>query len=99
MDYQSYIKAELLVLVPVLYIIGVIMKKSKLNDSVIPLFLGLCGIVLSCIWVIATEDIVSVKDWANAFFVSITQGILLAGTSVYANQLYKQTINEVNKND
>ena len=37
MDYQEYIKSELLVLVPVLYIIGLGLKKSKLKDKWIPL--------------------------------------------------------------
>ena len=41
MDYQKYIKSELLVLVPVLYIIGLGLKKSKLADKWIPLALGI----------------------------------------------------------
>ena len=33
MEYQEYIKSELLVLVPVLYIIGMGLKKSKIKDN------------------------------------------------------------------
>ena len=37
MDFQEYIKSELLILVPVLYIIGLGLKKSKLKDKWIPI--------------------------------------------------------------
>ena len=35
-------------------------------------------------------QITSVQDVWNAIFAAITQGILCAGASVYANQIYKQ---------
>ena len=37
MDYQQYIRAELLILIPVMYIIGMGLKKSKTADRHIPL--------------------------------------------------------------
>lgn len=94
MDFQEYIKSELLVLVPVLYIIGLGLKKSKMKDKWIPLVLGLIGIVLSAVWVFATGQIENVRDVAAAFFTSVTQGILAAGASVYANQIYLQAKKE-----
>lgn len=90
MDYQKYIKSELLVLVPVLYIIGLGMKKSKLPDKWIPLVLGLIGITLSALWVAATSQIASGQEVAAALFTAVTQGILVAGASVYASQLHIQ---------
>ena len=33
MDYQDYIKTELLILIPVLYFIGIGLKKSKLPEK------------------------------------------------------------------
>ena len=90
MEYQEYIKTELLVLVPVLYIIGLGLKKSKLKDKWIPLVLGITGVALSAVWVIATSQITNVQEVAAALFTSITQGILAAGASVYANQIYVQ---------
>ena len=90
MDFQEYIKSELLVLVPVLYIIGLGLKKSKLKDKWIPLVLGITGIILSAVWVAATSQIENAKDIAAAFFTSVTQGVLAAGASVYANQIYVQ---------
>lgn len=90
MNYQDYIKTELLILVPVLYFIGIGIKKSKLPDKWIPLTIGITAIVLSAIWIFATSDIASIKDAAFAVFTSVTQGILVAGASVYASQLYIQ---------
>lgn len=90
MEYQEYIKSELLILIPVLYIIGIGCKKSNLADKLIPLLLGGISVVLSAVWVISTSDISGIKEWLSAVFTSVTQGILIAGTSVYANQLYLQ---------
>lgn len=90
MNYQNYIKTELLILVPVLYFIGMGLKKSKLHNKWIPAVLGVSAVVLSAIWVLATADISGLKETASAIFTAVTQGILLAGASVYANQLYIQ---------
>lgn len=90
MDYQKYIKSELLILIPVLYIIGLGLKKSKLADKWIPLTLGIIGIVLSALWVAATSQITTGQELAAALFTAVTQGILAAGTSVYASQLHIQ---------
>ena len=90
MDYQKYIKSELLVLVPVLYIIGLGLKKSKLANKWIPLVLGTIGIALSALWVTATSQITTGQEVAAALFTAVTQGILVAGTSVYASQLHIQ---------
>lgn len=90
MDYQEYIKSELLILVPVLYVIGLGMKKSKLKDKWIPLALGITGIALCAIWVIATGHVTNVQEAAAALFTAATQGVLTAGASVYMNQLYVQ---------
>ena len=90
MDYQKYIKSELLVLVPVLYIIGLGLKKSKLADKWIPLALGIIGVTLSARWVAATSQIITGQELAAALFTAVTQGILAAGASVYASQLHIQ---------
>lgn len=91
MDLKEFIKPELLILIPVLYVVGIGLKKSKLSDTLIPLVLGVIAIVLSAAWVIATSDISTLKDVAYALFISVTQGILSAGASVYVNQLYVQS--------
>ena len=91
MELKEFIKPELLILIPVLYVVGIGLKKSKLSDTLIPLILGGIAIVLSAAWVIATSNISTLKDVAYALFISVTQGILSAGASVYVNQLYVQS--------
>lgn len=91
MELKEFIKPELLILIPVLYVVGIGLKKSKLSNTLIPLVLGGIAIVLSAAWVIATSDISTLKDVAYALFISVTQGILSAGASVYVNQLYVQS--------
>lgn len=91
MNFEEFIKPELLVLIPVLYLAGIGLKKSKIPDHFIPIILGGISVLLSAAWVIATSDISTLKDVAFAIFVSVTQGILSAGASVYFNQLYIQS--------
>ena len=88
---MEYIKPELLVLVPVLYLIGVAVKNSKVADKFIPWILGGVSVALSALWIFATSFPANAADAALAVFTAITQGVLLAGASVYANQLVKQT--------
>lgn len=90
MEYQEYMKTELLILVPVLFFIGIGLKKSKLANKWIPITLGLIGVLLSSIWVLGTTDISGMKEVAMAIFTAITQGILAAGASVYVNEIYTQ---------
>ena len=94
MHYQDYIKTELVILIPVLYFVGIGLKKSKLPDKWIPTVLGIFAVMLSAVWVIATSDISGLQDIASAIFTAVTQGILVAGASVYANQLYIQAKKE-----
>lgn len=94
MELKEFIKPELLILIPVLYVVGIGLKKSKIPDTLIPLILGGIAIILSAAWVIATSDISTLKDVAYASFISVTQGILSAGASVYVNQLYVQSKKE-----
>ena len=91
MDFTEYLKPELLILVPVLYLIGMGLKKAAwFKDSLIPVLLGACGVVLAAVWVFATADVSGGKAIATAAFTAVTQGVLCAGASVYANQIVKQ---------
>ena len=52
MDFKEYIKPELIILIPVLYVIGAGIKKCKrISDNCIPLILGIIGTILSALWV------------------------------------------------
>lgn len=91
MNFQDYIKSELLILIPVLYLIGVAIKKSNLSDKFIPWVLGAVSVVLCGVWVFANCPIGTGVEIATAIFTAVVQGVLIAGASVYANQLVKQT--------
>lgn len=85
-NIQDYIRPELLVLIPVLYIVGMILKNTeKVNDKFIPCILGALGIVLSAIYCIAMDGFTMMVS-----FTSVTQGILVTGAAVFVNQLFVQ---------
>ena len=77
-------------MIPFLYVIGIILKKSRLSDTLSPFILGGISIAISTVWIIVTSDIFIVRDIVYALVVSTTQGILSASSSVYFNQLYVQ---------
>lgn len=87
---KEFVKPELLILIPVLYLIGVGIKKTAIKDKYIPFILGITSIVFCGLYTFATTDIHTSKEIAMALFTACTQGVLIAGTSVYANQIYKQ---------
>jgi hypothetical protein len=94
MNYQEFIKPELLILIPVLYFIGTAIKKSKVKNNKIPFILGGIAILLSGIYLFAAEEIIGIQAVATAIFTAITQGVLCAAASVYANQIIKQSQKE-----
>lgn len=88
---KEFIRPELLVLIPVLYFIGMWLKNAQaFADKHIPLALGAVGVALAALWVVATSTIASPQDGALAVFTAIVQGVLVAGASVYIDQLIKQ---------
>ena len=91
MDIQHYVKPELLVLIPVMYVIGFILKKSKIKDKYIPLILGCTSVCITAIWVLANSHITCFTECMAAIFCAITQGVLIAGADVYTNQVFKQS--------
>ena len=74
----EYISENALLMIPVLNIIGMIIKSTeKIPDKYIPLILLFFGIVgAAAIMGVSPE--------------SIIQGVLITGTAVYGNQVYKQ---------
>ncbi len=83
---SNLIAPELLITVPVLYILGIALKKLNVfKDKYIPITLGIIGIMLS-FFKLASNNSVSFE----LIFASVTQGVLCAGATVYANQLVKQ---------
>lgn len=91
MDFQEYIRPELLVLIPVLYLIGMGLKKSTVADKLIPSVLGIVSVVLAGLYLLATGSFAGWQEVLTAVFTAITQGVLIAGASVYVNQIVKQS--------
>lgn len=91
----NYIKPELLIVTVVLYFIGIGIKKSdSISDKYIPAMLGILGILICGVYVIATCNVSGTQDIAMAIFTAITQGVLVAGLSNYVNQIIKQANKE-----
>ena len=78
----NYVMDNALILIPVIYVIGAILKGTELiKDKYIPVILLPIGIVLGMILVCFN---------VNGFI----QGVLVTGVAVYANQLVKQALKE-----
>ncbi|WP_442882174.1 phage holin family protein [Clostridium sp.] len=78
-NIMDYIMEQALILIPVLYVLGIMLKQtSKIKDWTIPWILLIVGIA-------GAIALLGVN--ANA----VIQGILATGAAVYANQLVKQT--------
>ncbi len=88
---KEFVKPEMLVLIPVLYLIGIAIKRSQITDKLIPWILGAISVVLCGLYIAATTQITGWQSGIMAIFTAITQGILIAGCSVYVNQLVKQS--------
>ncbi|CAM2840277.1 phage holin family protein [Clostridium sporogenes] len=75
----DYIKEQAFILIPVLYVLGLMLKSNKkIQDWVIPWILTICSI-LGAVLLMGLN--------INA----VIQGILCVGVAVYGNQLVKQT--------
>lgn len=83
---ESYIFEDLLVLIPFLYVMGMMLKRTeRVKDKHIPLAIGGVGILMACIFEFAMLGLC----W-DAVFEGIIQGVLCAGVAVFVNQTYKQ---------
>lgn len=87
--FNQYARSELLILVPVLYIIGKILMTSKLANERIPLILSGISIVMCSVYTFSTVPILNVQTALLALFTSVTQGILFAGASVLGGVMLK----------
>ena len=100
MDYTTYIKPELLALIPALNFLAHVMKHSfKFDHQKIPLGIGIASVVLCSVWVLALSDISHYRDTLMAIFIAVVQGLLCAGAAVYAHQVYRQNLKREGKNE
>lgn len=78
MDFLEYIIEKALVLIPVLYIIGAVIKHTDIiEDKYIPALLLFAGVGGAVAMLGLNVD-------------AVIQGILAAGAAVFTNQLIKQ---------
>ena len=89
---MNYIKPELIIVAIALYFVGLALKKTeRVSDKYIPVILGIIGIAIALIYVFAISlPFDNAGAVLMAIFTSIVQGILCAGLSTYANQIWKQ---------
>ena len=96
MELMEFLRPELAVLVPVLYVLGGVLKKSPLQDWLIPFVLCVAGCVLSFLYLVSL-GVDSPADWLSLTFSAITQGVICAACSVYAKNLIKQAKEGMNR--
>lgn len=81
-NIMNYILDNALILIPVVYVLGLILKGLEvIKDKYIPIILLPIGVILAML--------------LNGFNVqAFIQGILVTGVAVYSNQLIKQALKE-----
>lgn len=89
----NYINPELIVLIPVLYVLGLMLKDStRVPHTAIPAALGVVGVALAVAWCMATVQPVDLWAIVLTAVTALMQGLLCAGAAVYADQLGKQAV-------
>jgi len=78
MDFVEYVIEQALVLIPALYVLGMIIKHTQfIKDKYIPVILLAVGIAGAIALLGVTVE-------------AVIQGILVTGVAVFTNQLVKQ---------
>jgi len=78
MDFVEYVIEQALVLIPALYVLGMIIKHTQfIEDRYIPVILLVVGVIGSIFMLGVTVE-------------AVIQGILVTGVAVFTNQLVKQ---------
>jgi len=86
---NHYISGELLVLVPMLYILGKYLDQTKINNNHIPMILLSVSVFLTGIYTFATCETGSFQAFLMAIFMSAAHGVLLAGGSVFGGVVFQ----------
>ena len=90
---KEYISPEIIWLVPCLYALGSIIKKSaRIDDTLIPTILCVVGIFLSALVRFASCEPQGWVHWVILAAVSLGQGYVIAAAAICLNQLIKQHI-------
>ena len=91
MEFIDYIQMDLLVLVPLLFVIGLFLKKLPIftMEWLIPIILWVLGVALSILY-LAIELNHGLS--AGTMLVGFIQGTFVAATSVFGNEIVKQVV-------
>lgn len=80
MDFLNYIVGNKLILIPVLYIVGYVIKNANIiKNKYIPIILLIIGIMMS------------VFMGGDTIINNIVQGILVTGATVMTDQMIRQS--------
>ena len=88
---NKYVRSELFVLLPVLYILGKFLIAEKLNPNKVNIILLIISVLLSGLYLFSTLSIPNWKGVLFAIFTSFVQGILLTGGIVFCNGILQLT--------
>lgn len=88
---NDFIKTELLILTPVLYVIVHYLTDSRVKNEYIPWILLCISVALSGLYIFATNPIGTFSQVLMAIFTTIVQGILLSSTAIYGGILNNVT--------
>lgn len=73
----KFIDPALLVLMPTLWGIGMVIKRSAINNRFIPLILMICSCVFTSMYLSSTRLIFDYQDFMFWLFSSVTQGCVI----------------------
>lgn len=88
--FNQYARSELLVLVPVLYVINNFLGSSKISNDKIPMITSGISVLLCALYTFSIVPIININTGLLALFTSATQGILFAGASILGNIVVRQ---------
>lgn len=94
MEYTEFITPELIILVPVLYGLAEVIKLTDLKNKYIPIILMIVSCLITGLYIFSSHSLTTTQEVAQAIWMSITQGILIASASVMTNQVIRQTQKE-----
>ncbi len=92
----DYLKPELLVLIPVCWGLGLILKSwPSFADKAIPPVMGVSSVAMAAMWGFAQSPIGGYQDALMALFTAIAQGVI---ASLLANLGYDKVIQPLGSN-
>lgn len=81
-NLMDYVVEQALILIPVLYVLGIMLKNTnKIKDWCIP-------------WILLVVGVLGAISLMGININAVIQGVLVTGVTVYANQLFKQSIDK-----